>query len=52
MNKSKDMNKISDAVSHFYPEYYAVKENPLLNEAIVVLPDSGCPCPTPSRCGP
>jgi hypothetical protein len=45
MNKSKDMNKSSDAVSHFYPEYYAVKENPLLNEAIVVLPDSGLPLP-------
>jgi hypothetical protein len=40
MNKSKDRNKSSDAVSHFYPEYHAVKENPLLNEAIVVLPDS------------
>jgi hypothetical protein len=23
MNKSKDMNKKSDAVSHFYPEYHA-----------------------------
>ena len=80
------MNKNSDAVSHFYPEYHAdgftrvdrtvgfctrvnsfkrvlrtfkskvnkgigididhaVEENPLLNEAIMVLPDSGLPLP-------
>ena len=86
MNKSKDMNKNSDAVSHFYPECHAggftrvdgtvefytcvnslkralrtlkgkvnkvigidvdhaVKENSLLNEAVVVLPDSKLPLP-------
>ena len=88
MNKSKNMNKSSDAVSHFYPEYHAggftrvdgtvefytgvnsfkcvlrirklkgkvnkdigidvdhaVKENSLLNEAIVDLPDSGLSLP-------